>query len=100
MVDDMIDHLATVTLRPVWQEIPAEVRRRFQNNPPLDGEGAEKAYRDFQQYVLPYAEGNLHPRFWARGIGAGPGLGIQSSGHGVRCGPRGVLAARLWPGKP
>ena len=76
MVDDMIDHLATVAQRPVWQAMPAEVRRRFQSDPPLDGEGAEKAYRDFQQYVLPYAEGNLHPRFWAWVIGAGSGLGM------------------------
>src|SRR2546429_6999525 len=38
MVDDMIDHLATVAQRPVWQAMPAEVRRRFQSDPPLDGE--------------------------------------------------------------
>src|SRR3989475_10630190 len=76
MVDDMIDHLATVAQRPVWQAMPAEVRRRFQSDPPLDGEGAEKVYWDFQQYVLPYAEGNLHPRFWAWVIGAGSGLGM------------------------
>jgi len=53
MVDDMIDHLATVTLRLVWQEMPAEVRRRFQSDPPLDGEGAEKAYRDFSNTCCP-----------------------------------------------
>src|SRR5256886_17242453 len=76
MVDDVIDHLAAVNERPVWQEMPAEVRRRFQSDLPVDGEGAEKAYRDFQQYVLPYAEGNLHPRFWAWVIGAGSGLGM------------------------
>ena len=80
----MIDHLASVPQRSVWQEMPAEVRRRFQSDPPLDGEGAEKAYRDFQQYVLPYAEGNLHPRFWAWVIGAGSGLGIHASGHEFR----------------
>jgi aromatic-L-amino-acid/L-tryptophan decarboxylase len=76
MVDDVIDHLATVNERPAWQEMPAEVRRRFQSDLPVDGEGAEKAYRDFQQYVLPYAEGNLHPRFWAWVIGAGSGFGM------------------------
>src|SRR5437868_15406157 len=76
MVDDMIDHLATVTLRPVWQEMPAEVRRRFQSDPPLVGEGAEKAYRVFQHYVLPYDEGNLHPRFWASVIGTVSSFGM------------------------
>ena len=84
MVEDMIDHLATVAQRPVWEEMPAEVRERFQSDPPLDGEGAEKAYQDFQQDVLPYAEGNLHPRFWAWVIGAGSGLGIHASGHEFR----------------
>jgi glutamate/tyrosine decarboxylase-like PLP-dependent enzyme len=76
MVDDMIDRLATVAQRPVWQPIPSEVRQRFQTSPPIDGEGAEKAYEDFRRYVLPYAEGNLHPRFWAWVIGAGSGLGM------------------------
>jgi len=84
MVEDMIDHLATVAQRPVWQEMPAEVRERFQSDLPVDGEGAEKAYQDFQQDVLPYAEGNLHPRFWAWVIGAGSGLGIHVSGHEFR----------------
>ena len=76
MVDDMIDHLATIAQRPVWQPIPSEVRQRFRTSPPVDGEGAEKAYEDFRRYVLPYAEGNLHPRFWAWVIGAGSGLGM------------------------
>src|SRR5437899_12393238 len=75
MVDDMIDHLATVAQRPVWQAMPAEVRGRCQSDPPLDGEGVEKVYGDFELYVLPYAEGKLHPRCCAWVIGAGSGLG-------------------------
>jgi aromatic-L-amino-acid decarboxylase len=76
MIDDMINHLATVAQRPVWQPIPAEIREHFQTSAPIDAEGAEKAYEDFRRYVLPYAEGNLHPRFWAWVIGAGSGLGM------------------------
>jgi len=76
MIDDMIDHLATLSQRPVWQPIPAEIPEHFQTSAPVDAEGAEQAYEDFRRYVLPYAEGNLHPRFWAWVIGAGSGLGM------------------------
>jgi aromatic-L-amino-acid/L-tryptophan decarboxylase len=76
MIDDMVDHLATVARRPVWQPIPPEIRQHFQSAAPVDAAGAEQAYEDFRRYVLPYAEGNLHPRFWAWVIGAGSGLGM------------------------
>ena len=32
-LDDMIDHLATIEDRPVWQPAPAAVRARFEHSP-------------------------------------------------------------------
>src|SRR5580692_8907836 len=64
MVDDMLGHLRTVRDRPAWQPMPTEVRASFSEPVPWDGEGEERAYDDFVRNVLPYPNGNLHPRFW------------------------------------
>lgn len=64
MVDDMIDHLATLREQPAWQPMPPEVRESFREPLPLAGEGEDAAYREFVERVLPYPNGNLHPRFW------------------------------------
>jgi len=45
---------------------------------PREPEGAEAAYRDFQELVLPNPMGNIHPRFWSWVIGTGTPLGMLS----------------------
>ncbi|MFN8560990.1 MAG: hypothetical protein U0703_05055 [Anaerolineae bacterium] len=47
MVDDMIDYLATLRERPVWQPTPGDVKARLQAPLPHEPEGAEAAYADF-----------------------------------------------------
>jgi glutamate/tyrosine decarboxylase-like PLP-dependent enzyme len=71
MVNDMLDHLSTLRSRPAWQPIPEEVGVRLQEPLPINGQGAEAAYRAFVENVLPYPNGNLHPRFfgWVQGNG-------------------------------
>ena len=60
----------------MWRAPPPEVRRRLDAEPlPVDGRGAEAAYRDFLDLVLPYGTGNAHPRFWGWVMGAGTPLG-------------------------
>ncbi|MDP9363852.1 MAG: pyridoxal-dependent decarboxylase [Chloroflexota bacterium] len=76
MVDDMVAFLAQVRQRPVWQPVPADVRARFAQPAPMDGQGAEQAYADFLVDVLPYPLGNIHPRFWGWVMGAGTPLGM------------------------
>jgi aromatic-L-amino-acid decarboxylase len=71
MVDDILNYLETVRDRPVWQPIPERIRERLQKPLPLAPEGAEQAYRDFLDTVLPHPMGNIHPRFWAWVIGTG-----------------------------
>lgn len=76
MVDDMMTYLETVRERPVWRPIPASVRARFQQPLPTTPEGADGAYKDFLDTVLPHPMGNIHPRFWGWVIGTGTPLGM------------------------
>ena len=64
-VDDAIDYLATVRDRPVWQPTPDDVIAKLHAPLPREPQGAEQAYADFREWVLPYQMGNTHPRFWS-----------------------------------
>ena len=77
MVDDMLTHLSTLREQPAWQEMPEQVRTTLGNEPiPRSGVGAAAAYQDFVRNVLPYPDGNLHPRFfgWVKGNGTPLGM--------------------------
>jgi glutamate/tyrosine decarboxylase-like PLP-dependent enzyme len=71
MLDDMVDFMAGLRERPVWQPMSQQVRRQL--NTPLPHEPAELAevYGEFQQCIQPYIPGNIHPRFlgWVQGGG-------------------------------
>ena len=75
MVDDLLTYLQTVRERPVWRPIPADVRSFFKGPAPRKPEGAERAYADFREQVLPHPMGNIHPRFWGWVMGTGTPLG-------------------------
>ena len=75
MVDDSLDHLAGRRSEPVWQPMPDEVRSFFDGPLPRDPEGADSAYADFLEQVVPYSMGNDHPRFWGWYMGAGNPVG-------------------------
>ncbi|HYL30950.1 MAG TPA: pyridoxal-dependent decarboxylase [Gemmatimonadales bacterium] len=75
MVDDLLTYLQTVRERPVWRPIPADVRSFFKGPVPRKPEGAERAYADFREQVLPHPMGNIHPRFWGWVMGTGTPLG-------------------------
>ena len=70
-IDDGFDYLQTVRDRPVWQPVPESIVARLQGSAPREPLGAEAAYADFQELVLPYPVGNAHPRFWAWFMGNG-----------------------------
>jgi len=76
MVDEMMTYLETVRERPAWQPIPEEVKVHLHQPAPLEPEGAESAYQDFLQNILPYPLGNIHPRFWGWVIGTGTPFGM------------------------
>jgi aromatic-L-amino-acid decarboxylase len=93
MVDDMLGYLEHVRERPVWQRLPDESKAHLSTSTPVPREpqGAESAYEEFKQHILPYPLGNIHPRFWSWVCGTGsPGAmlaemlcaGMNSNVHG------------------
>lgn len=76
MLDDMIDYVATIRERPVWRPIPDEVRARFRTELPRQPSGLGEVYREFADFIAPYATGNVHPGFmgWVHGGGTAVGM--------------------------
>jgi len=78
MVDDMVDHLATLRERPAWQEPPGQVRENLREPVPLEAQPAEQVYEQFRSNVMPYTNGNLDPRFWGWVQGNGTPLAMMA----------------------
>lgn len=76
MLDDMLDFLSTLRERPAWQSVPAAVRTRLKQPLPLEPQRADAVYQEFLRDVLPYTNGNRHPRFWGWVQGNGTPLGM------------------------
>jgi aromatic-L-amino-acid/L-tryptophan decarboxylase len=76
MLDDMLDYAANIRDRPVWRPIPAEVRALFQAELPRQPSDLGEVYREFADFVVPYATGNVHPGFmgWVHGGGSAVGM--------------------------
>jgi glutamate/tyrosine decarboxylase-like PLP-dependent enzyme len=64
MVDDMLDWLRTLRDRPVWQPVTDQVKAQLQQSLPLEAQNLNEVYKDFLNNVLPFPNGNQHPRFW------------------------------------
>jgi aromatic-L-amino-acid/L-tryptophan decarboxylase len=71
MMDDMIDHLATLREQPVWRPMPDEIRAGFTAKLPQNPTDPENLYETFSATIKPYVTGNPHPRFmgWVHGGG-------------------------------
>ena len=76
MLDDMIDYAANIRERPVWQPIPDEARARFRAELPRQPSDPGDVYREFSDFIVPYATGNVHPGFmgWVHGGGTAVGM--------------------------
>ncbi len=74
-LDDALDYLQNVRERPVWQPVPEDVKRELRAPMPQDGSAFEDVYREFTETILPYATGNIHPRFWGWVHGTGTPTG-------------------------
>jgi len=92
MLDDMIDYVAGIRARPVWQPMSAAVRAALRRELPREPTGLVSVYEDFRRYVLPYSVGNLHPRFmgWVHGAGTAVGMlaAMLEAGLNANCGGR------------
>ncbi len=78
MVDDMVNHLSTLRAQPAWQPMPDDVKQALREPLPTEGVGPEAVYQSFVDNVLPYPNGNLHPRFWGWVQGNGTPLGMMA----------------------
>jgi aromatic-L-amino-acid decarboxylase len=76
MLDDMLDYTAEIRDRPVWSPIPDAVRARFHEDLPLQPADLGDVYRQFTDFIVPYATGNVHPGFmgWVHGGGTAVGM--------------------------
>jgi aromatic-L-amino-acid/L-tryptophan decarboxylase len=76
MMDDMMDYLEGVRERPVWRPVPAEIRAALDEPTPRGPTAPSEVYRQFREHVLPYPNGNIHPRFWGWVMGTGTPLAM------------------------
>ena len=75
-LDEALDFLQNVRERPVWQAMPSSIKQGLAEPLPVGGQELQETFRQFEQQVLPYATGNIHPRFfgWVHGSGTVPGV--------------------------
>lgn len=76
MLDDMLDYIAQIRNRPVWQPPPESTESIFQRPLPAHPTSLAAAHETFLQHVLPFAVGNAHPGFmgWVHGGGSTVGM--------------------------
>ena len=76
MLNDMFDYVEGIRERPVWQRLPEPNREELRSALPRAPASPADVYEDFRRLVLPYATGNVHPRFmgWVHGGGNPVGM--------------------------
>jgi len=76
MLDAALDHVEGVADRPVWQPVPERVKQALARPLPVEAESTEAVCRDIRDLLLPYGNGNIHPRFfgWVHGSGTPGGI--------------------------
>jgi glutamate/tyrosine decarboxylase-like PLP-dependent enzyme len=70
VVDESVAYLRDVRERPVWRDMPAEVKGFFEAPLPRSGTPLAEVYAQVAENVMPYPMGNIHPRFWSWYMGA------------------------------
>jgi glutamate/tyrosine decarboxylase-like PLP-dependent enzyme len=91
-LDAAIDFLRDVRARPVWRPVPDEVKQAMAVPVPREPEGLDHVLQEFLTHILPYATGNIHPRFfgWVHGSGTAGGIVAEmlSAAMNANCGGR------------
>lgn len=75
-LDACLDHVQAVRDGPVWRPVPDAVKAFFAEPVPREGIALDRLLQDCRTRVMPYATGNLHPRFFGWVHGAGTPVGI------------------------
>jgi aromatic-L-amino-acid/L-tryptophan decarboxylase len=91
-LDAMIDHVASIRERQVWQPAPHDIRKQFQQALPQAPKSLDAVLDDFERLIKPYANGNDHPLFmgWVHGAGTPVGMIAEmlAGGLNANCGGR------------
>ena len=76
MLDDMIDYAANIRDRPVWRRYRMTFARDFTPGFRVEPSDLGEVYREFTDFIVPYATGNVHPGFmgWVHGGGTAVGM--------------------------
>lgn len=61
---EAVNHLRDVRTRPVWRDMPAEIRARLTTALPQGPTPLEEVAREVFDTAMAYPMGNTHPRFW------------------------------------
>jgi aromatic-L-amino-acid/L-tryptophan decarboxylase len=92
MLDDVISHLETIREKPVWQPPPQASRARFAEPLPVEERNLGDVLQDVRSHIMPFATGNVHPRFmgWVHGAGTPVGMLAEmvAAGLNMNCGGR------------
>ena len=75
-LDDCIDYIASVRERPVWQPVPGEVLATLRGPVPYRPTALPALVEEIRDKIMPFATGNVHPRFFGWVHGAGTVAGI------------------------
>lgn len=78
MLDDMFAYMENLRDQPAWQPYPEDARIAIGGTVPQAESDAARVYENFKQNILPYPNGNIHPRFWGWVQGTGTPLGVLS----------------------
>jgi aromatic-L-amino-acid decarboxylase len=89
IIDDAIRYLRDIRDRPVWQDMPADVKASFESPLPQRPAPLADIYREVAENVMAYPMGNVHPRFWSWYMGS------SNFTYSNRGGSRRGISARL-----
>jgi aromatic-L-amino-acid/L-tryptophan decarboxylase len=99
MLDDMLNHLATLRDQPVWQAPPPGRFSGLHEALPRTPTALRDVHARFLNSVLPYSSGNAHPGFmgWVQGGGTPVGMLAEmlSAGMNANVGGRHHMAIEV-----
>lgn len=80
IMDTVASYLSGIRERPVWQPMPHEIQQAIsEQSMPEQGQAFEQTFGFIQQMILPYPQGNGHPRFagWINSAPAHAGVLVK-----------------------
>ena len=71
MIQDMVSYLSHIKEDVPWIKPPVEIKDILKSEWQEGGRDLTDLYKEFQQAILPYRKGNIHPRHWSWVEGTG-----------------------------